>query len=51
MRTVCCFLSTMILAISASAADETAMRLTKATAALAAITINPDRIAARTASP
>jgi hypothetical protein len=45
MRTVCCFLSTMILAISASAADETVMRLTKATAALAAITINPDRIA------
>lgn len=45
MRTVCCFLSTMILAISASAAGDTAMRLTKATAALAAMTITPDRIA------
>jgi SH3 domain-containing YSC84-like protein 1 len=45
MRTVCCFLSTMILAISASAADDTGMRLTKAAAALAAITISPDRIA------
>jgi len=45
MRTVYCFLSTMIFAISAGAADDTAMRLTKATAALAAITISPDRIA------
>jgi SH3 domain-containing YSC84-like protein 1 len=45
MRTVCCFLSTMILAISASAADDTAMRLTKATAALAAMTISSDRLA------
>jgi lipid-binding SYLF domain-containing protein len=45
MRTVCCILSTMILAISAGAADDTARRLTKATAALAAITISSDRIA------
>ena len=45
MRTVCCFLSTIIIAISANAADDTAMRLTKATAALAAMTITPDRIA------
>jgi len=45
VRTVCCFLSTMILAISASAADDTAVRLTKATAALAAITISHDRLA------
>jgi lipid-binding SYLF domain-containing protein len=45
MRTVCCFLSTIIFAISAGAADDTAMRLTKATAALAAMTVPPDRIA------
>jgi SH3 domain-containing YSC84-like protein 1 len=50
MRNVCCFLSTMIIAISASAADETVARLNKATAAFATMTesehgIRPDRIA------
>ena len=45
MKKTYCFLSTIIFAISASAADDTAMRLTKATAALAGITVSPDRIA------
>ena len=45
MRNICCFLSTILFAISASAADDSAMRLTKATAVLGAMTITPDRIA------
>ncbi len=45
MRNIHFFLSTIILAIPACAADDTAVRLTKATAALAAMTISPDRIA------
>jgi SH3 domain-containing YSC84-like protein 1 len=45
MRNICCFLSTIMFAISASAADDSAMRLTKATAVLGAMTITPDRIA------
>jgi lipid-binding SYLF domain-containing protein len=50
MRTVCYFLSTIIVAISASAADETVARLNKATAVFTTMTgsehgVSHDRIA------
>jgi lipid-binding SYLF domain-containing protein len=50
MRNVCFFLSTIIVAISANAADETVARLNKATAVFATMTdskhgVSPDRIA------
>ena len=50
MRNVCFFLSTIIVAISANAADETVARLNKATAAFTTMTesehaVSPDRIA------